>query len=196
MRRWLDTAEKLSLLSLLISLAYRIASNAGAKPLDLVYLAAETGVVLMVAFRRSTDKISPRFLDWCIGFVGTLLPLLVMSTDAPTLPGSGLLMVAGTAVAAGAQLSLGRSFGIVAANRGVKTNGLYLAVRHPMYLGYFLTNTGFLLSNPTGWNASIYVTWAACQFYRISVEEQLLSDDAAYIAFKTRVRYRLLPFVY
>ena len=45
----------------------------------------------------------------------------------------------------GAKLNLRRSFGIVPADRGVKTLGLYAFVRHPMYLGYMVAHVGFLL---------------------------------------------------
>jgi hypothetical protein len=41
----------------------------------------------------------------------------------------GLLVLAAT-------LRLGRSFGIVATNRGIQTGGLYRIVRHPIYAAY------------------------------------------------------------
>jgi hypothetical protein len=59
------------------------------------------------------DQISRHTLDWYAGFAGTMLPLLVVNTDLPMLPGSGLLMIGGSLSAAAALLSLGRSFGIV-----------------------------------------------------------------------------------
>ena len=34
--------------------------------------------------------------------------------------------------------SLGRSFGVVAANRGIKSRGPYSFVRHPIYLGFLV----------------------------------------------------------
>ena len=99
-------------------------------------------------------------------------------------------------IAVSAQLSLSRSFGVVAANRGVRTGGVYGLVRHPMYLGYFLTHLGFLLTNPALWNVAVYAVWTACQLYRVRAEERVLSGDTAYVAFTRRVRYRLVPFVY
>ena len=37
------------------------------------------------------------------------------------------------------KLSLGRSFGLMPANRGVVSTGMYRLVRHPIYLGYLVT---------------------------------------------------------
>ena len=45
--------------------------------------------------------------------------------------------------------TLGRSFGIVAANRGVKTRGPYRLVRHPAYFGYLMSYLGYVAENPS-----------------------------------------------
>ena len=195
-RRFVDTLEKLLLLVVLSALVYRLTPGIRIAPFNALYLFAEVVVVLMVVFRRSTEHISQSPAEWFIAFAGTLLPLLVIDTNGPRLVPGGLLMVVGVIISTTAQLSLGRSFGIVAANRGVKTAGLYSLVRHPMYTGYLLTITGFLLWNPSSWNAGVYVVWLVCQLSRIQVEERVLSADPAYRKLKARVRYRLVPFVY
>jgi protein-S-isoprenylcysteine O-methyltransferase Ste14 len=78
----------------------------------------------------------------------------------------------------------------------VRAGGLYRLVRHPMYAGYMLTHIGFLLVAPSLWNAAIYAAAWALLIARIYAEEQMLSQDAAYQALKTRVRYRLVPGVF
>ena len=40
------------------------------------------------------------------------------------------------------KMALGRSFGIVPANRGVVVRGPYTLVRHPIYTGYLITHVG------------------------------------------------------
>ena len=46
------------------------------------------------------------------------------------------------------KITLGRSFGVVPANRGVVVGGPYNFVRHPIYTGYLITHVAFLVANP------------------------------------------------
>jgi protein-S-isoprenylcysteine O-methyltransferase Ste14 len=191
-----DRVERLVLVGLLAFLAYRLVPHLSIKPINVVYLASETMLIIMVTFRRAANEISRRSVDWVIGFAGTLLPLMVVRSDGGSVAYGSMLLLLGFGIAVGAQLSLSRSFGVVAANRGVRTGGLYGLVRHPMYLGYFLTHLGFLLTNPAPWNVAVAVAFTGCQLYRVRAEERVLCGDAAYIAFARRVPYRLVPFVY
>lgn len=95
-----------------------------------------------------------------------------------------------------AKVSLRRSFGILPANRGVVSRGAYRCVRHPMYLGYFVTDLGFLLVNFGLYNVLVYAIELALQIGRIKREERLLSEDEHYRAYRDVVRYRLIPFVF
>jgi protein-S-isoprenylcysteine O-methyltransferase Ste14 len=95
-----------------------------------------------------------------------------------------------------AKLSLNRSFGMVPANRGVVTSGLYGLVRHPVYASYLLGHIAFLLANPTLWNASLYAVALGLQLARMQAEERLLRRDPVYAAYAQSVRYRLVPGLY
>jgi protein-S-isoprenylcysteine O-methyltransferase Ste14 len=65
-----------------------------------------------------------------------------------------------------------------------------------MYLGYFLTQVAFLLSNLTLANLVKYlVTWVV-QLLRIAEEEKFLLKDSAYRELAKRVRFRLVPGLY
>ena len=191
-----DRVERFVLIGLLGLLAYRLVPDVASNPVNLLYLVSETIVIIMVTFRRTANEISRRSADWAIGFAGTLLPLIVVRSDGAVLADGSMLLLLGFGVAISAKLSLRRSFGVVAANRGVRTGGLYGLVRHPMYLGYFLAHLGFFLTNPVLWNGVVYTVWTACQLYRVRAEERVLSGDTAYVAFARRVRYRLVPFIY
>ena len=71
-------------------------------------------------------------------------------------------MLTGFAIQLSAKLTLRRSFGVVAANRGVKGSGPYRAVRHPMYAGYMLSQVSLFLAGPNLTNAVILaVAWSA-----------------------------------
>ena len=195
LRRLLDGVERVVITLLFAWLAYRFSVSLAAQPANAVYLISEGLVACFVLLRRSTDQISLRPTDWVLGFTGTMLPMLAVPVDGGWPPGAPL-MIAGLAISLGAKLSLRRSFGIVAANRGVKKSGLYAAVRHPMYLGYFLINGGMLMLNPSIWNGALLVLWAGCQIARIHAEERVLLQDLGYRAHAEKVRFRLLPFVY
>ena len=106
------------------------------------------------------------------------------------------VMISGFVLQISAKLTLRRSFGVVAANRGVKASGPYRLIRHPMYAGYALTHVGFLLAGPTLWNLAIYGTTITIQVRRIIAEERVLSLDTAYQLLMAKVRFRLLPFVF
>ena len=100
-------------------------------------------------------------------------------------------MLAGFAAQIAAKLTLRRSFGIVAANRGIKVGGPYRIIRHPMYAGYLLTHVGFLLFNPSLWNSRIYLIGFGFQLVRILAEERVLFQDTACRVFAAQTRYRL-----
>lgn len=95
-----------------------------------------------------------------------------------------------------AKWSLRRSFGLLPAHRGVIVVGPYRFVRHPMYLGYLVTDIGFLAANFGVRNVVIVVAQWALQAVRIVKEEQLLSKDATYRDYMSRVCYRLIRGVF
>ena len=166
---------------------------------SLVLLLSESSVVVFVVIRRYTSDVSVQPLDWLIALLGTTAPLLVRPTGGePLVPLSvcAPLMLAGMVLQVAAKFALSRSFGVVAANRGVKIGGPYRLVRHPMYAGYVMTQIAFLLTNPSAWNAAIYGFALACQIGRILAEERVLVRDPSYRAFAAAVPYRLVPRVF
>lgn len=196
-----DVLEKVIVVLLLGTLAMRLVPSALATGhyQNWLLLLGEACVVLFVLLRRGTSQISLRPTDWALGFGGTLAPLLVSPpSDSPLLPVAlcGFLMLLGLAVQLYAKFTLRRSFGIIAANRGVKVNGPYRIVRHPMYAGYVMTHVGFLLSGPTLWNLAVYAVALGLNVRRLIAEERVLIADPAYQDMCRKVRSRLLPYVF
>ena len=167
-------------------------------PLYFILFASEFLVVMFSLLRRATRDVSQRGVDWAVALAGTNLPLLAQPGGVPLAPEavSAALMIFGLLASIWAKLSLRRSFGIVAANRGVKTSGPYTLIRHPMYAGYLVIQVGFLLFSPTLWNLLIYVAAASLQLLRMQAEEEILRQDPTYRDYADRVRYRLVPGLY
>lgn len=197
----LDSAEKYIMATVFIFFAYRMVQGfvASGSPVTLIYLIDQLVVLAFILARRPPKELSVRIDDWILGFAGTLLAILISPPSgaplAPPLVLNGLLF-AGFAIHLSAKLALRRSFGVVAANRGIKATGVYRIVRHPMYLGYCVSQTGILLAGPTQANALIVACCWVLFIMRINAEERLLLRDEVYRDFAERTRYRILPGVY
>ena len=107
-----------------------------------------------------------------------------------------MIQLCGVMLALAALAGLGRSFALVAADRGLKTEGLYRLVRHPVYASYLVAYLGYAAENPSARNLALLAAATAAQLVRIREEERVLGSETAYSAYCTRVRYRLVPYVY
>jgi protein-S-isoprenylcysteine O-methyltransferase Ste14 len=189
----------LALLCLLLALLHLAGAEQSGRWVTSVVLVVQQGL-LMVLFlvRRRTFEASARCSDWVVGVAGTFLPLAMREReDRAALAWLGEpVQVVGLLLATVASGFLGRSIGIVAANRGVKTGGLYAVVRHPMYAGHLLGYLGYLAANPSARNGLITGVTLGLIAARARAEERLLARDPAYRAYLARTRWRLVPFVY
>ncbi|MEQ1825841.1 MAG: isoprenylcysteine carboxylmethyltransferase family protein [Pirellula sp.] len=163
---------------------------------DLMLLVTETMMVILVLFRRNAKCLSIRPSDWGLAFSATCLSLLARPcAGAPhawdTL--AIVLTMMGLSTQLFAKLTLGRSFGLVAANRGICSAGPYRFVRHPIYFGYVMLHAGFFLLNPTLWNFCVFAALYSVKIPRILAEERLLSQDPEYQRYMDQVRFRLIP---
>lgn len=200
----LDTFEKLAIVLLFSSFVVAICGsiytslrNGSSVFLgDLMLLVTESIMVVLVLIRRSANNLSMRPMDWGLAFSATCMALLARPNAGPGHVWDSfavLLTVAGLGMQLYAKLTLGRRFGIVAANRGICVAGPYRFVRHPIYCGYVMLHIGFFLLNPTLWNFAVFGILYSLKIPRILAEERLLGQDANYKSYMDRVRFRLIP---
>lgn len=196
-----DLGARLVVVVLFTLMAIRIGSDflATGRLTGLLLLASETLVVALTVLRRSTAVVDRSYRARTLTAVSILGPALVRpATIAALAPEvtTVLLSAVGLMVVIGGKLSLGRSFGLMPANRGVVSSGLYRLVRHPIYMGYLITHAGFLLANPTVWNIVMVVGADLALMRRAVCEEETLAKDDAYRSYQQVVRWRVVPGVF
>lgn len=169
------------------------------RPIGLGATALELLVATLFIVRRTPWIVSRSPIAWASAAIGTFGMLAARPAYNPIAGLEvlyGVMQGVGALLAAAAVISLGRSFGIVAANRGIRTGGPYRFVRHPLYSAYILTETGYLLENPSLRNWCLFAVVMAFQGVRIVEEERTLAEDPAYREYRERVRSRILPYVF
>jgi protein-S-isoprenylcysteine O-methyltransferase Ste14 len=193
----IDMFERLIVVVLTIFFLSRLIPHVGDGPYNLLIMLSEGMTALCMVIRRPGPMATTAYA-WLIAMVGTWSPLLVMPGGIQWLPEpvATAMMVGGLMCSISAKIFLRRSFGVVAANRGVQRDGPYRAVRHPIYFGYLLTQAGFLLTSYSGWNLLVYTACWLAMVLRIRAEEAVLAEDAAYRDYRRHVRYRLLPAIW
>ncbi|MFZ1992289.1 MAG: methyltransferase [Alphaproteobacteria bacterium] len=199
--RTLDRIEKILVAA--FGLAYAAAYLRGYivddNIMDLLQVVTEGTMVGFVLFRRPTEDVSRKPSDWILAWGGTLSRLCARPVAhgiiAP-LALTTLILLLGFFLQMWAKFTLRRSFGIVAANRGIRASGPYRLLRHPMYAGYFIIDIGAFLANCSLWNFIAYSLSIGIQTFRLLAEERVLSADPEYQALKARVPFRVIPGVF
>lgn len=160
------------------------------------FLVEQTSFVIAFLVRRPAAAVSRNPGAWLLAFGGTFGGVLFRPAGAHPHWGvvAGLgLQLAGLAVCVMSLFALGRSFGFVAADRGLVTRGPYAVVRHPVYASYLLIQSGYLLQSISLGNVLVMVLASGCNVGRALMEERLLARSPAYGAYRRRARWRLVP---
>ncbi len=165
----------------------------------LLLLTSEALVVALTIFRRrakAVDHSAAAAIVTAISVAGP--PLVRVSAEVALLPdvATAVLSFAGLCLVIAGKVVLGRSFGLVPANRGVVASGPYLLVRHPIYSGYLITHIGFLLAHPSVWNIVLLGVADAALIVRALYEERILIRDERYREYCSRVGWHLVPGVF
>ncbi len=164
-----------------------------------LFVIGQTWFAVMFLIRRPPRAVSHRTGSWLLAFAGTFGGLLLRPAGAhpPWGVTAGFaLQLTGLAAAITSLAALGRSFGVVAADRGVRTRGPYALVRHPVYAAYLLIQGGYVLQSPSWPNLAVFTLTAACNAGRALAEERLLTATPAYRSYRQQVRWRLVPYLW
>lgn len=146
--------------------------------------------------RRPSLSTSTQVRDWVAALLTVGLSLMFRPGEPPhplAQAAGSILQGVGLVVMLVALTNLGRSFGIVAANRGIRRSGLYAWVRHPLYAGELIFFPGFLLANFSPRNLTICLGVLCGLVIRSWLEERHLCQDPEYRAYMKAVRYRFVP---
>lgn len=155
-------------------------------------------LIITMVLRRTPKKVTPNPWYWLLSFVATYGLIFVNAfawNGRPIVPSivTNSLAILSAAIFIYARLSLGRSIGIVPANRGIVTRGAYKYVRHPIYSGLLVAMIALLLRSYAPQTLLAVLIIVVLFAIKSVVEERFLSADPEYAAFLQRVRYRWIP---
>jgi protein-S-isoprenylcysteine O-methyltransferase Ste14 len=165
----------------------------------LLLLVSEALVVVFTIVRRRAQTVDRSVLAAVVTAVSLVgPPLLRAGSSTPLLADqfTAVLSTAGLCLVIAGKMVLGRSFGLVPANRGVVAQGPYGFMRHPIYTGYLLTHAGFLAAHPSAWNLALILVSDTALVVRALLEERVLVQDERYREYCTRVSWHLVPGVF
>lgn len=155
-------------------------------------------VIMTMIFRTAPVRITRNPLYWLLAFFASYWGLFVAAFAqrgepiAPSLV-TNSLAIASLVIAVYARLSLGKSIGLVPAQRVIVTGGAYQFVRHPIYTGLFISYLSFALRAYSPRNAALALFGVGCFVVKSFIEEGFLKEDPQYASYLDRVRWRWFP---
>ena len=196
-----DLVARAVIVLLFSMMAVRFAGDflATGRMTGLLLLVSEALVVVLTVLRRSAAIVDRSMRARLLTVISMLGPLLLQPAQVAALVPQLLTVAAsaaGLAIVIAGKLTLGRSFGLMPANRGVVSSGIYRIVRHPIYLGYLITHVAFLVATPSAWNIAALFAADAALLARAVCEEQTLSRDERYRVYQQTVRWRVCPGIF
>jgi protein-S-isoprenylcysteine O-methyltransferase Ste14 len=129
---------------------------------------------------------------WLSGIAALLPSVSALPDTLP--PYATLIGLAGYGLILWSLCTLGSSFGIAPADRGLVVQGPYRFVRHPMYLGELVLRFVLIIASPQPvWSALFAFALVAVQVARILREEKIIRGYRLYAGW---IRWRLIPGVW
>ncbi len=156
--------------------------------------AAIMGILSFVRTPPRSTMVNASTIGATLGmlFIPTLMRPVDSSSGGLALCGIALELF-GIGLTQVARVYMGRSFGILPANRGVVSKGPFSSIRHPIYFGWLVLSIGYAMSYPTMRNIILLAATVPFMVWRIEQEEMHLREDSEYCVYERRVRFRLWP---
>lgn len=164
-----------------------------------IWFVGAVTVGLLALIRRAPNEVEVDGAALISNAGALFMPTMLRVAPAPggALAIAGIVLeTLGVAISQSARVSMGRSFGMLPANRGIVTAGPFRWIRHPIYLGWLVLGLGFATYYPTVLNFAAMLATLPFMIWRIVLEERLLMHDPTYGEYCARVKTRLIPFVY
>ncbi len=173
--------------------------SGGPRDLSAANVIWSVGAILMALF--SLVRAAPKATVVNVRSIAATAGMMMIPSMARWAPPStglthatGLtLEIAGVGFTQLARVYLGRSFGLLPANRGIVCRGPFRLMRHPVYAGWLLMTLGYAICYPSALNMLINFVILPFLMWRIEQEEDVLMGDADYRAYSERTRWRLIP---
>jgi protein-S-isoprenylcysteine O-methyltransferase Ste14 len=199
--RLADIASRAVVIVLFSMMAIRFGADflSTGRVTGLLLLVSEMLVVVLTVMRRSAATVDRSMRARLLTALSMLGPPLLQPAHVAALVPQSLTVAAsivGLMIVIAGKITLGRSFGLMPANRGVVSSGVYRIVRHPIYLGYLVTHVAFLAATPSPWNIAALLAADAALLARAVLEEKTLSRDERYRTYQQGVRWRVCPGVF
>jgi protein-S-isoprenylcysteine O-methyltransferase Ste14 len=200
-RAFADLLARAVIIVLFSTMAVRFAADfiQTGRITGLFLLASEALVVVLTMVRRSAAAIDRSIKARVLTAISIMGPPVLIPGAAPALAPemtTVALSLAWLSVVIAGKITLGRSFALLPANRGIVSKGVYGLVRHPIYLGYLVTHVAFLVASPSLFNLGALLVADAALLARAVCEEKTLAQDPEYRAYQQRVRWRVAPYLF
>lgn len=127
--------------------------------------------------RNPAQSKGPKLLT-VLSYISSAMPLLYLDSTVSTKTlflASDLLAIVGFLIVVLATVELGTSIGISPANRGLVRSGIYRYIKHPMYLGYVVSEIGLVILNPL--NGFLMVLSLSLYAIRATAENRTLKTS-------------------
>lgn len=124
--------------------------------------------------RKPAQSKGSKFLT-VLAYLSSAMPLLYLESTVSSKAlffASDLLAIIGFLIVVLATVELGTSIGISPANRGLVRSGVYRHIKHPMYLGYVVSELGLVILNPL--NAALFALSLSLYIFRAKSENHIL----------------------